>query len=218
MGGARIAVKIPFSSAGVPALLGRPRQAAGRVPPPPRMIHYARKMTSPKEGARETGKPHAGSVTDIACTCAYLQRAAEEPTIPIDFDAEMNEFHITGKDGGHSVIYHCPFCGGAAPRSRRASFFATITHDEQRRLAKLTTGLATIDDVIARFGKADQDLAEGLVIHTAESETEPSRIRSYRTLRYCNLSETADVDFTDYGPDRGVSATFRGKFLGRPKS
>jgi hypothetical protein len=34
------------------------------------------------------------------------------------FDDRMNEFHNIGKDRrGHSMIYHCLFCGGAAWKS-----------------------------------------------------------------------------------------------------
>lgn len=40
-------------------------------------------------------KPSFASVTTVACTCDYLQRAAEEPFSPIVFDAEVNEFEIT---------------------------------------------------------------------------------------------------------------------------
>lgn len=35
------------------------------------------------------------SVTKVPCTCRYLHYAAAEPTIPIVFDEELGEYHIT---------------------------------------------------------------------------------------------------------------------------
>jgi len=176
-------------------------------------------MAARKKTPHRARKPTFASVTSLRCTCKYLENASEDPRIPIVFDAELNEYHITsiGKNPGHSMIYHCPFCGGAAPKSKRASLFATVTHDEERRLRDLTRGLTTIEAVTKKFGKPTHDIAEGLTIRSAESEKDPSKIKSYRTLMYSGLSKTADVHFTDYGPDGGVRATFQGKYLGRPK-
>jgi hypothetical protein len=164
-------------------------------------------------------KPIAASVTGVPCKCGYLERASEEPEVPIVFDAEVNEFHIAnvGRNRGHSVIYHCPWCGGAAPRSKRATFFATVTSKEEGRLRSLVTGLATVEDAIKKLGKPDDDMPAGMTIKTPGSDAEPSKIRSYRTLRYGGLSRTTDVHFTDYGPDGGLRATFQGKYLGKSK-
>jgi hypothetical protein len=65
-------------------------------------------------------KANFDSVTTEGCSCTYLQREAAEPSSPIQFDTEMQEYqlaHLSG--GGHSMIYHCPWCGGVAPRSQR---------------------------------------------------------------------------------------------------
>jgi hypothetical protein len=162
-------------------------------------------------------KPHDRSVTDVACTCNYLERAAAEPDIPIAFDAEMNEYQIAFVNNRNSAtIYHCPFCGGAAPHSKRASFFATITFRESARLAELTSGMATTAQVIDKFGKPDEDLAYGTGELTHGTTTEPPTHKTYRVLYYRALSDTVDVMFTDYGPERGVRASLSGKSLGRP--
>ncbi len=140
---------------------------------------------------------------------------------PIVFDAAMNEYHIknVGKDRhGHSVIYHCPFCGGAAPRSKRGSFFATITSAEARRLNELASSLRTVEEAIARLGNPDGDLEQGISMQTPASETQPAKVVSYRTLTYKHLSKTADVVLVDYGPERGVRVTLRGKYLGKPNA
>lgn len=76
---------------------------------------------------------------------------------PIVFDEQMNEFHITHAttdDGreGHTLIRHCPWCGGAAPESKRHTYFAQITNEESRRLHVLTANVRTVEEVLAKFG------------------------------------------------------------------
>lgn len=132
----------------------------------------------------------------------------------------MNEYHIqdVGKDrGGHTIIYHCPFCGGAAPRSRRASLFAVISSDEARRLHDLASGLRTIEAAIARFGKPDEDHDPGITVHSKGTDREPPKVVSYRMLRYTRLSKTANVELIDQGPERGVRVVLQGKYIGAPK-
>lgn len=170
-----------------------------------------------KKAGRGRRKPTSTSVTSTQCKCGALQRAAEEPSIPIVFDARLNEYHITniGRDKrGYSNVYHCFFCGGAAPPSKRHTFFATITAAEVERLDKLTYDVKTVKAAFARFGKPEEDLDVGLRTHSKASDTEPTTITSYRTFTYKNLSKTADVVFTDYSSERGLRMTLRGKYLG----
>jgi hypothetical protein len=172
---------------------------------------------SAQNGKRD--KPNFASVTTVPCTCKYLERASEEPDNPIFFNAEVNEYHFrsVGKSRGTWMIYHCPWCGGAAPRSKRGSLFATITQKEEERLRRLTTGLRTIEAVIKKFGKPDFDMADGKVIKTQESKGKPPTIKSYRTLHYTGLSKSADVHVTDYCPDGPLRVILQGKYLGRGK-
>jgi hypothetical protein len=134
------------------------------------------------------------------------------------FDPELREYDIETRDGGRLRIYHCYFCGGAAPRSKRASLFATIPQDEEDRLRELTSGFATLADVIRRFGKPDDDMPTGVGTKTRAKGGKPPTIKSYRLLRYSNLSKTAEVEFVDYGPETGVRATLQGKYIGKKKS
>jgi hypothetical protein len=62
-------------------------------------------------------KPAGNSVTPARCKCGWLERAADEPVNPVLFDAKMGEFQLHPSDDGYSVLYHCPWCGGSAPRS-----------------------------------------------------------------------------------------------------
>jgi hypothetical protein len=162
----------------------------------------------------ETMRP---SKTDIPCDCGYLERLANDPDMPVQFDARMNEFHfVYGPSGlGKLNIYHCPMCGGKAPESRRAAQFAQLSAEERNRLFNLTNPLKTVSDVIATLGEPDHDRPTGTIVTTPEKEGQPPETKAYRTLTYTNLSETADVCVIVY-PTQLVAFSFRGKFLGDP--
>jgi hypothetical protein len=160
------------------------------------------------------GKPHSQSVTGKPCRCSFLEAAAAEPRSVIVYDKRMGEYQFKRPDGsGSGPIYHCPFCGGATPKSKRATFFARVTWAEVARLRKLTAGIKTVPEAVARFGTPEHDSPEGMTIQTPASDTEPSRTTSYRVVVFTQLSTTADVDLIDYGV-KGIRFTFRGKHLG----
>ena len=156
------------------------------------------------------------SKTNVACDCNYLHNAANDPNIPIEFDERLNEFHIVffiSDSESYLLIRHCPFCGGKAPESRRTSLFATITVQEQARLAELTKSLKHLSDVIGALGEPDKDEEAGLMLTRPEKGGRPSETQVYRTLTYTQLSETADVCVT-VQPDERVVITFNGKYIG----
>ena len=170
-----------------------------------------------------TKRTHA-SVTEEPCRCFYLHDQAQNPFSPIKFDSEMNEYRIEYGDPegdgpprsvGALNIYHCPFCGGAAPESRRAQWFATVPPEESDRLLKLFEGIKSIDEAIAAFGPPSNDLPNG--------ETETRRLpdgnlgptKRFRTLLYSNLSESAEVRFSE-AADGAIQLSIGGKYLGRP--
>jgi hypothetical protein len=53
-----------------------------------------------------------------------------------------------------------------------------------------------------------------MTVRTKATRRPPSRITSYRVLRFKKLSDTADVELIDYGVD-GIRFTFQGKYLGK---
>lgn len=137
-------------------------------------------------------KPTFASVTDIPCTCGFLTRCAKDPSSPITWDERLNEFHITYRheaSTGELMVYHCPFCGGATPPSRRGDLFHEVTAEEERRLNDLSAEIKTVADCLQRLGAPDQDLAEGMATET------DGRRETFRTLWYRNLSSTVDVIF-----------------------
>ena len=55
------------------------------------------------------------------CKCGQLARLAEDPKNSIEFDAQLNDYHILRKDGsGYSLVHFCPIYGGTAPKSQRS--------------------------------------------------------------------------------------------------
>ena len=144
------------------------------------------------------------------CDCGNLERMADDPKCPVEFDAELNEYHITRQGGGYSMIYYCPFCGGSTPKSRRSRLFHRITDDEQRRLCDITKDMRTVQAVTAAFGEPDIHHKVGWVSTTPERDGKPETTRSYPVMIYTKLSETAEVHVTVYPTDR-VAIRFQGK-------
>ena len=94
------------------------------------------------------------SVTSNPCECGYLQYYAANPYSPIAFDKKTQEFQFVYMEEGCAgksvlVIYHCPFCGGAAPESRRDQLFEAIPQAEEERLAEILGPVRTMDDAIS---------------------------------------------------------------------
>jgi hypothetical protein len=113
------------------------------------------------------------------------------------------------------MIYHCPFCGGAAPPSKRATLFTTFTPDEQRRLYRLFDGMRTLQEVIAVLGPPDEDKERGLTVQAPERGGQAPTLRRFRTLRYTRLSDTADVEVYADPTEGKVQVMLMGKYIGR---
>ena len=150
------------------------------------------------------------------CDCGWLENAANDPHVPVVYDRQVNEYHITraGELGGTLMIYHCPFCGGSAPKSKRDQLFATITHEEIHRLQELVQDIKTVGQTLTRFGPPDEDLATGQGITSPEKDGEPSRTQFFRTLRYSKLSDTAEIEAVVY-PEEQVQFAFVPKYIGK---
>lgn len=144
------------------------------------------------------------------CDCGVLERMADEPKFPIEFDAALNEYHITCGDGGHAMIYYCPFCGGSTPKSKRDRLFHRITDAEKVRLSELTKDMRTIQDVTAALGEPDISQPIGVVSTSPERDGKPETTQTYRAMVYTKLSDIADVHVTVYPTDK-VAIQFQGK-------
>ena len=132
------------------------------------------------------------------CTCNWLHNSAEDPDIPVVFDARLNEFHIQrNRDKGYSMVYFCPICGYAAPDSLRGSLFARIPHKEHRRLDELTQHLKTLDEVFSALGTPTRDEPYGQPIGW------PSPCGRLRLARCTSLG--VDTEFDEFTPPRSRS-------------
>ena len=159
--------------------------------------------------------PTFASVTETPCTCGYLQGSAADPDHPIEFDDTLNEFHfvVHGTDGAIKntlCLYHCPFCGGVAPPSKREALFAEISDAEVARIKSLFAGLQTLEDVRNALGPPDSDDPEGFIEHHPERDGRPPQEHIRRSLRYCDLSNSVDVSVHENGIG-GLAFTFSGK-------
>ncbi|GLS20709.1 hypothetical protein GCM10007874_37260 [Labrys miyagiensis] len=139
------------------------------------------------------------------CTCGWLEKFADNPELPVHFDAQTNEYWITDNPARSSLIVrYCFSCGGAAPLSKRHSLFAHVPPTEKSRLAKLCEGIVTFEDAINRLGPPDFDTPGGMMVPSGdESDQEKSII--LRTLMYRGLSDTADLLFSQRPNSDGVS-------------
>ena len=143
------------------------------------------------------------------CTCGLLAKLADDPKHPVEFDPRLNEYHITRKDeGGYSLIYFCPFCGGSAPKSKRAQLFHTLTDTERQRLCDVTKNLRTVQDVTSAFG--EPDTRSDMVVTTPKTKGMPETTQSYPVMTYTKLSDIANVHVKIHPTDR-VEITFQTK-------
>ncbi len=124
----------------------------------------------------------------------------------------MNEYHVV-HGNGRMMIYYCPFCGGSTPKSRRGSFFAHVTSEEQMRICQLFEGIRTVADVVARFGPADEEQELGSMMIEPERDGKPSSGEAFRTMVYKNLSPVANIIF-QIGTGDSVKGTWTQKPVG----
>ena len=167
-------------------------------------------------------RPTFASVTDAPCKCGFLRRGADDPRLPIVFDKPTGEFHFQWRPSdahGYAslVLYHCPFCGGAAPRSKRALLFHVIPLNEEGRLNRLLEGVTTIRRALRKLGKPDYDNPHGSGTQTPERPGRGPTTQWFRTLRYTKLSEVADVWITERADGR-ASWMLQGKEKKRRRS
>ena len=146
------------------------------------------------------------------CNCGQLARLTGDSKNSIQFDAQLNEYHIMRANGsGYSLIHFCPLCGGQAPKSQRGRLFHQLSDVERHRLAELTRDLRTVQDVIAALGEPD---LKGLsvTVTTPAGEDKPETTQTYPVMTYSKLSGTANINVQIFPTDR-VAITFQGKAM-----
>jgi hypothetical protein len=170
------------------------------------------------EGISMADRRTYASVTDVPCGCGYLERAADDPAGPIVFDEQTSEYQFVYQEpdcDGRSmlVIYHCPFCGGKAPASKRHLLFAAISAEEEQRLAQLLAPIKTTQQAFDAFGPPQADGFSVARETRRDDPSNPPMAQRRREVFYKGLSDVADVRITEL-PDGRVSFTLLGKYTG----
>lgn len=149
------------------------------------------------------------------CGCNWFERAAKDDSIPVVFHEMMHEYHLIHNDGrGHSLFYHCPFCGGKAPQSLRGTYWTDVSHKESSRLQALTRGITTPEELFAAFGKPDQDFEmSGSSTTPGTDDSPPETTLGPRRVVFKSLSDTADVNVRIDRYDR-LKFSFTGRYIG----
>jgi hypothetical protein len=140
-------------------------------------------------------KPTYASVTEEPCSCGALERLSQQSGSAVVFDSRLNEFHIVSSTPGGTkvttLVYHCIFCGGVMPPSKREEFFRPVEEAERLRLTRILDRITSLNDAIAVLGKPDLD--DSIAPATFDMESESPSSLPLRVFTYTTLSETADV-------------------------
>jgi hypothetical protein len=114
-------------------------------------------------------------------------------------------------------IYHCPFCGGRTPESRRDKLFAAVPDDEYKRLQELTRGIKSVDDALRKLGDPSHDDATPLPPgYIPPTDRDGKSTWPVRALMFGNLSDVADIHVS-VNADNSIQVTFAPKYIGPPK-
>jgi hypothetical protein len=161
----------------------------------------------------------SASVTEVSCTCKYLSDGAADPNTPIRFDPDLNEYSIVywfggGDEYGSMSIYHCPWCGGRTPESRRGDLFASVPESEYERLRELTAGIEALDDAFRILGNPSRDEPTTPPPgYTPPTERDEKSTWPVRVLTFENLSEVAEIQVALLS-DNLTQVTFGPKYIG----
>lgn len=167
-------------------------------------------------------KPTFVSKTEELCTCGFLENAASgfyDEQIgqagttsgapgqhPLRFDPSTNEYFFNA--GGMTYrIYHCILCGGAAPTALPRSDFATITFDEEARIASMMDSVNSLEDVDAKLGKPDRHDVDIRIYKDADGKQKAERLRQ---VVYNRLSPLAELWITE-NSDRTITYYLQSK-------
>ena len=140
---------------------------------------------------------------------------ADDPDMPIRFESKTGRYVFTYQepdaDGPSTLmIYHCPWCGGLAPRSKRPLQFHVIPRNERERLDALLATVRTIRGALKQLGKPDDDNPTGTSVQHLETANRGPSVRHFRTLTYTRLSNVADLRIIEKADGR-VSYSLVGK-------
>jgi hypothetical protein len=149
--------------------------------------------------------PNAG-LDPYDCDCDWLQNAADDPNIPIGFDRDTNEYYIEmrglGEFQGRAIIRFCPNCGGDASVSKRGGLFQPVATHDQICIRQFADELKTKADVLAKWGKPDEEIRNGYGMPERDKGDQPWRTVLMDLWRYNQIVPTAVVEVIVRPDDR----------------
>ena len=134
------------------------------------------------------------SVTSEPCRCGTLTRQANDSDCPIIFDETLNKYHFQWSFCGREArmpILHCPWCGGVASDSHRASLFHELKPESCEEIVRKTEACATLNEVIAVLGPPDEE--EFTALRFRERAATPPRVDRIPRIIYHSLSAEMSV-------------------------
>lgn len=144
--------------------------------------------------------------TEPKCRCGCLEKWASDPNLPIEFDAEMNEYNLI-RGNSCRMIYFCPVCGGRTPKSRRAQFFTEPSRADMHQICSRLSGAQTVADVVAILGEPDER-------HQYPAE-ERQVYHAKGVLRYSSLSGSFHLFVIEQKDGTIGGLAFPGKYKGK---
>lgn len=147
------------------------------------------------------------------CRCGVLARWAIDSAIPIEYDSELNEYHLMHKVGQYQMIYFCPSCGGRTPESKCEDLFTNPSQTEIESLSARVKGANTLDEVVRILG--DPDERDGPITHSAEEKRIYGMKDVKSSLVYRRLSKTVCLIVQEY--EDGLGFAFMGQYKQKPK-
>lgn len=150
----------------------------------------------------------AGEPQERPCDCGTPQRSSADPGCPVEFDSEMNEFHLIHKRM-RAVMRYCFWCGGRLPESKRDQFFSEPSESEKREVSRLLKGVKTIGDARTVLGEPDETFDGN------ETEQGESSLRWKQMLRYSRRWKTLVLSVMEMA-DGTISYITCGQFTGGP--
>jgi len=114
-------------------------------------------------------------------------------------------------------IYHCPFCGGRTPESRRDTLFASVPNEEYEHLHALTAGVKSVEDAIRVLGNPSRDdvppVPPGF---TPPTDRDGNSTWPVRFLTFSDCSDVAEIQVS-VKADNTVEVSFGAKYTGPRK-
>jgi len=149
------------------------------------------------------------------CGCGWLEQAAADSSVPIDFDPQTNEYYVKVKMGeieGQMFIKFCPNCGGDAPVSTRDKFFSVVSMEDRNRLFEFASKYRTKAEVLTAWGQPDENHPGGYGISNPEKEGHAGAMVFLDLMRYNNILPTAIIEVIVRPDDRvNISYSVRPK-------